>query len=261
LTADEAIRGLAAASDHWRMRRREREPVVNRNVPVIANPILDRSLAAADSGLNYLEAFQVLEAAGIPVEMPRVALTAEAAVEIARSFDDAPAVLKAILDGGSHKTEADGVRLGVSGDDEVVAAFNDLRRRHAGTSIVIQRVVSGLELMVGSRRDPHFGPTVSVGPGGIFVELFDDLALRLAPLTRLEAQEMLQETRAGRLLQGFRGKPPADAEALVETLQSLSRLVAAYPVLSEIDINPLIVRPKGQGVRAVDVRIFLARER
>jgi acetyltransferase len=260
LTADEAIRGLAAARDHWRMRRREREPVLKRKLPVIANPILDRSLAATESGLNYLEAFQVLEAAGIPVEMPRVALTAEAAVEIAGSFDGAPVVLKAILEGGSHKTEADGVRLGVSGDDEVVAAFNDLRR-HAGTSIVIQRMVSGLELMVGSRRDPHFGPTVSVGPGGIFVELFDDLALRLAPVTQFEAQEMLQETRAGRLLEGFRGKPPADAEAVVETLESLSRLVAAYAALAEVDINPLIVLPKGQGVRAVDVRIFLTQER
>ena len=260
LTADEAIRGLAAARDHWRMRRREREPILKRNVPAIANPILDRPLAAAESGLSYLEAFQVLEAAGIPLEMPHVALTAEAAVEIARS-SDAPVALKAILEGVSHKTEADGVRLGISGDDEVVAAFNDLRRRHAGASIVIQRMVSGLELMVGSRRDPHFGPTVSVGLGGIFVELFDDLAVRLAPVTQLEAQKMLQETRAGRLLQGLRGKPPADAEAVVETLQSLSRLVAAYPALSEIDINPLIVLPKGQGVRAVDVRIFLTQER
>jgi succinyl-CoA synthetase beta subunit len=224
----------------------------------IDNPILDRS--AAESGLSYLEMFQVLEAAGIPVEMPRVALTADAALQIAGSFDGAPVVLKAIVEGGSHKTEADGVRLGVSGNDEVVAAFNDLRRRHAGASIVIQRM-SGLELMVGSRRDPHFGPTVTVGPGGIFVQLFDDLALRLAPVTQSEAEEMLQETRAGRLLQGFRGKPPADAEAVVETLQSLSRLVAGYPALSEIDINPLIVLPKGQGVRAVDVRIFLAQER
>ena len=261
LTADEAIRGLAAARDHWRMRRREREPVLKRKLPSTANPILDRSLAAAESGLNYLEAFQVLEAAGIPVEMPSVALTAEVAVGIARSFDGAPVVLKAILEGGSHKTEADGVRLGVSGDDEVIAAFNDLRRQHAGASIVIQRMVSGLELMVGSRRDPHFGPTVSVGPGGIFVELFDDLALRLAPVTQFEAQEMLQETRAGRLLQGFRGKPPADAQAVVETLEGLSRLVAAYPALAEVDINPLIVLPKGQGVRAVDVRIFLTQER
>ena len=102
---------------------------------------------------------------------------------------------------------------------------------------------------------------MSVGPGGIFVELFDDLALRLAPVTQLEAQEMLQETRASHLLQGFRGKPPADAEALIETLQSLSGLVTAYPALSEIDINPLIVLPKGQGVRAVDVRMFLTQER
>jgi acetate---CoA ligase (ADP-forming) len=261
LTADEAIRGLAAARDHCRMRRREREPVLKRKLPSTANPILDRSLAAAESGLNYLEAFQVLEAAGIPVEMPRVALTAEIAVGIARSFDGAPVVLKAILEGGSHKTEADGVRLAVSGDDQVVAAYNDLERRHAGASIVIQRMVSGLELMVGSRRDPHFGPTVSVGPGGIFVELFDDLALRLAPVTQFEAQEMLQETRAGRLLEGFRGQPPADAQAVVETLERLSRLVAAYPALAEVDINPLIVLPKGQGVRAVDVRIFLTQER
>ena len=261
LTADEAIRGLAASRDHWRVRRRERAPVLRRNVPATANPILDRSHATAESGLDYLEAFQVVEAAGIPVEMPRAALAAEAAVEIARSFGGAPVVLKAILEGVSHKTEVNGIRLVISGDDEVVAAFNDLKGLHSGATIVIQGMISGLEFMVGSRRDPHFGPTVSVGPGGIFVELFDDLALRLAPVTRLEAQEMLQETRANRLLQGFRGKPPADAEALLETLQSVSRLVTAYPALSEIDINPLIVLPKGQGVRAVDVRIFLTQER
>lgn len=258
LTADEAIRGLASSRDYWRMRARPRKPALTRGVSPIANPILERSLASARSGVSYLDGFKVLEAAGIDVEMPREILTAEEAAQFARSLSGDPIVLKAIAEGASHKTEADGVRLGLSGDDAARAAFNELKRLHPEASMVAQRMVPGLELMVGSRRDPHFGPTVSVGPGGIFVELFDDLALRLAPVTRLEAEEMLQETQAGRLLQGFRGRLPADAEAVIEALQHLSRLVADYPAISEIDINPLMVLPQGKGVRAVDVRIFLA---
>lgn len=258
LTADEAIRGLAAARDYWRIRSRPSAQAAGSGAHPAITEIVQRALSSGHSKLSYSEAFKVLEAAGINVEMPREVLTVEEAVQWARERSGRPVVLKIVLEHLSHKTDVGGVRLGLLGDEEVRTAFVELQQLHHGARITIQPMISGLELMVGSRRDPHFGPTISVGPGGIFVELFNDVALRLAPITRDHAQEMLEETRAGSLLKGFRGKPAADVEAVIETLQRLSRLVADYPAISEIDINPLMVLPKGQGVRAVDVRIFLS---
>ncbi len=257
LTADEAIRGLAKTRDYWRARRRPRARVLGIGPHTAISEIVERAVSEGRSSLNYSDGFKVLEAAGVPVEMPRAISTAYEAVELARSQAGDRVVLKVLAEHLSHKTDAGGVRVGLS-DAEVETAFNDLKTMHEGASIVIQRMISGVELILGSRCDPHFGPTVSVGPGGIFVELFDDVALRLAPITREQAIEMLEETRAGRLLSAFRGRSAADINAVAEALQNLSRLVADYPMINEIDVNPLMVLPKGEGVRAVDVRIFLA---
>jgi acetyltransferase len=258
LTADEAIRGLAAARDYWRGRGRPRTESAGSTVGhSVITEITNHAARPAPVHLGYLESFRVLETTGITVEMPMQVSTAEEAVQWTRQRDGDAFALKTISEHLTHKSDAGGVRLGLRREDEVRAAFAELQRLHPGASIVIQRMIAGLELMVGSRRDAHFGPTVSIGPGGVFVELFNDVALRLAPITRDQAQEMLEQTRAGFLLKGFRGQPAGDVEAVIETLVRLSRLVTDYPAISELDINPLIVLPKGQGVAAVDARIYL----
>jgi acetyltransferase len=258
LTADEAIRGLAGARDHWRMRARPIAQAVNQERHPLIKQIVEHALDLGVSRLSYLESFRVLEAAGIQVEMPQPVSDAEEAVHFFRTGEGVAVVMKAATEHQSHKTEVGGVRLGLSGDDQIRATFNELRQLHPGASISVQRMISGSELLVGSRRDPHFGPTISVGLGGTFVELIDDVAIRLAPITRDDGKEMLEETRASRLLKGFRGAASGDLEAVIETVERLSQLAAEYPAISEIDINPLMVLPQGRGVRAVDARIFLA---
>jgi acetyltransferase len=258
LTADEAIRGLAAARDYWRTRTLSTERGVNVGKQPAITQTMKRALESGQSNLEYAESFKILEAAGIDVEMPQHVSCADEAVEFARSRGSGAIVMKAASAHQSHKTESGAVRMGLTGADEIRKTFTEMQQLYPRAAIYVQRMISGLELLVGSRRDPHFGPTISVGPGGTFVELFNDVAIRLAPITREQGRQMLDETRAGRLLKGFRGAVPGDVDAVVETLECFSRLVAEHPDFSEFEINPLMVLPQGQGVRAVDARIFLA---
>jgi acetyltransferase len=116
----------------------------------------------------------------------------------------------------------------------------------------------GLEVIIGAQRDAQFGPLVMFGLGGVYVEVLKDVTFRLAPLSAAEAREMVAETAAGRLLEGVRGQPPGDVDAIVEALLCVSRLMADLPEIAEVDLNPLIVGPAGMGAWAVDVRIVLA---
>jgi len=116
-------------------------------------------------------------------------------------------------------------------------------------------VAGGVEVILGGKRDPSFGPVVMFGLGGVFVELFDDVSFRVAPLSRADAEEMLEEVRGSRLLAGARGRPPADRQALIQALLSLSRLLVENPQIGELDINPLIVQERG--VVAVDARAVM----
>jgi len=124
--------------------------------------------------------------------------------------------------------------------------------------VLVQGMVpaDAVEVILGLLRDPDFGPVVVFGSGGILVELLQDSALRLPPLSRAEAAEMIHETRGARLLQGFRGKPPADIDTLSDALVRLSQLaVDLGDLIAALDINPLMVLPRGRGVRAVDALV------
>ena len=255
--ADEAVRGLELSRDYWRRTLRRAEPAAR--IPMDSHAIrhiIDGARAEKRSVLGYAEAFQILAAAGIPVEAPRLVQSVDEALEVARDLAG-PVCMKLLLEHSTHKTEIGGVRLGLSGDDAVRATFDEFNRKHPGATISVQAMVTGTELMLGGRRDPHFGPVVSVGLGGTLVELLDDAALRLAPISRAEADEMLSETRAARLLAGWRGAPAGDTEGVIDALVRLAGLLSDHPEISEIDVNPLMVFSKGRGVRVVDVRMFL----
>jgi acetyltransferase len=118
----------------------------------------------------------------------------------------------------------------------------------------------GLEVLIGMNRDPQFGPLVTFGLGGIFVESLKDVSFRLAPFSREEAEEMIMEIRAHSLLEGVRGQKPADQEALVEALLRIGQLVVDFPEIAELDINPYIVYEEGGGGVAVDMRLILHSE-
>jgi len=168
-----------------------------------------------------------------------------------------PVALKRVAPGLVHKSDAGGVALGLEGGDAVREAF--ARMVQPGEKGFVQRMApSGLEVIVGAQRDPQFGPLVMFGLGGVYVEVFRDVAFRLAPLSESEAREMIDETAAGRLLAGVRGQPPGDIDAVVDVLVRLGRLMAEMDEVAEVDLNPLIVGPAGEGAWAVDVRVVLS---
>ncbi len=117
---------------------------------------------------------------------------------------------------------------------------------------------TGREVIVGATRDPQFGPLVMFGLGGIYVEVLEDVSFRVAPLSRRDAEEMVREIRSYPLLASFRGGDPADEEAVVDAILRVSRLGADFPEIQEMDINPLLVLPKGSGIRAIDCRMTIS---
>jgi acyl-CoA synthetase (NDP forming) len=177
-----------------------------------------------------------------------------------------PVVLKALSPDVPHKSDVGGVVLGVGSPDvlrtEFAALTTRVERRVPGaqlTGVLVQRQLGGgREVILGGKRDPSFGPVVMFGLGGVYVEVFEDVAFRLAPLAREEAEEMISEVRGSRLLRGVRGELPADEEAIVEALLTLSRLLVECPEVAEVDVNPLLVFE--QGVAAVDARVVVKRD-
>jgi acyl-CoA synthetase (NDP forming) len=172
-----------------------------------------------------------------------------------------PVALKVLSPDIVHKSDIGGVALGVKGPKALREAFTTLMRRLTGrapdayhSGILVQRMLDGgHEVIVGGKRDPSFGPVVMFGLGGVYVEILQDVAFRLAPLTRDDAVEMISEVKGSHLLRGPRGEPSADVEAIVDALLALSRLLVECPEVMEIDINPLLVFE--EGVKAVDARV------
>jgi len=183
-----------------------------------------------------------------------------------------PVVLKAIAPDLVHKTEAGGVVTDIRTPEELGAAALDMgetvsRTRPDRTSssaplgfLVQEFVRGGREVIIGMLQDPSFGPLVMFGLGGIYVETLRDVVFRVPPLTDLDAQEMMLQIRGFRLLEGVRGEPPIDLQALAEVLQRFSQMVQELPEVAEIDINPFLVFPDGRNFCAVDARVRLAEE-
>ncbi|MDD5168356.1 MAG: acetate--CoA ligase family protein [Syntrophales bacterium] len=175
-----------------------------------------------------------------------------------------PVVLKILSRDASHKSDVGGVRVNIRTQKNLKTAFTVMKKAMGRLSpppaidgfLIQEMAPEGIECFVGSRRDPLFGPMVMVGLGGVFVEIFKDTAIRMAPVTKREARDMLTELKAYPLLLGARGKGKADMDALVEIICRVSSLIAACPEISEMDLNPVIVHPDGQGASVVDARVF-----
>ncbi len=164
-----------------------------------------------------------------------------------------------------HKTEVGGVLLNLRSAEDVARAFleitSSVRRTSPAACIVgvsVQEMVGeGRELIFGMNRDPQFGPLLLFGLGGIHVEVLRDVSFRVAPVSRREAAGMIRQIRAYPLLAGFRGGEPADEEAIVEGILRVSRLSLECPEIVELDINPVMVLPKGRGLTAIDCRMSI----
>jgi len=224
--------------------------------------MLADAMSAGRIELSEVESKEILAAAGIPVAAAQLASTAEEAAAAAARIGF-PVVLKVISPQAVHKTEVGGVALSLATPADVRTAFERIRRNLADKlpcarfdGVAVQAMASpGIELIVGVRRDDRFGALVMVGMGGVMVEILNDSALRIAPVTKTEARAMLAELRAAALLLGARGGAPADLDAIADLIASVSNFATAHPQVRELDLNPVVAYAKG--VRALDARILL----
>jgi acetyltransferase len=208
------------------------------------------------------EAKQLLALHGAPVPDDRLAGRADEAVQALTELGR-PVALKLCSPQILHKSDADGVRLGLETADQVKDAFNqivDNAKRFDATAEIRGCLVSpmaepGTEVIIGTKTDPQFGPVIMFGIGGILVEVVKDVVFRVLPISRRAARQMLSEVRSAPLLNGVRGQPPVDHEALIDLLMTVSEVIEAYPEIQEMDLNPVIARENDLTV--VDARIIL----
>jgi acetyltransferase len=221
--------------------------------------------AAGRTSLPEIRALTVLAAYGIPTAPFALAEDREEAVAAAREMGF-PVVAKIASPDVLHKTEVGGVVLGIEDEDRLAAEFDAMMGRVRAKEpeadiwgLTIQKMLGkGNEVILGSTRDPRFGPLLMFGLGGIYTEALKDVAFGLAPLPEGKATQMIRSIRSAVLLQGFRGAPVSDTPAVAECMQRLSQLVTDFPEIRELDINPLIVYPEGDGAMAADARIILS---
>jgi len=247
-----ALAALCAYGEHFARPPAEAPPALPAGaLPVPSTPLDERG------------AKRVLAAAGIAVVEDRLATTAAEARAAAALFGG-PVVLKVASPDLPHKTEVGGVVLGLATPEDAAAAFEAMMARVAAArpdariegALVAPMVADGVETIMGVTVDPAFGPVVVFGLGGIFVEVLKDVTMRVAPFGRDEARAMIREVKGFPLLDGARGKPKADVEALADALARLSVFAAANAdAIESLDVNPLLVRPAGKGVVAVDALI------
>jgi acyl-CoA synthetase (NDP forming) len=236
--------GRAAERTEWLRRPQGRVPELDGIDVETARKIV---VEAGDRWLTPEEVKRLLQSYGFPVVPERMADSVESAVTAADQLGY-PVVVKTAA-AGVHKTESGGVALDLRDADAVREAATRI-----GPPLIVQPLVrGGVELLVGAVEDPVFGPLVALGAGGTFAELIGDAGFRLAPLTDVDAQELVESGKVGGLISGFRGSPPADAEAVADVVLLVARLADDFPELAELDLNPVIAGPDGCIV--VDARV------
>jgi len=226
--------------------------------------IIDRHLRQGMFEVGEADSKEILEAYGFVTPRGSVATTADQAANIAQQIGY-PVVLKIWSPDILHKSDVGGVRLGLNSEVEVRDAFDLMMYRipkklpeaHILGVLVQEMCRGGKEVILGMNRDPHFGPLMMFGTGGVMVEVLKDVSFYLAPLTAEEARQMLMNTKTYRILQGVRGDAGVDIDRIAEGLQRLSQLVTEFPQIKEMDINPYVVGPEGTTPVAVDARITL----
>ncbi len=261
---ENAVRSLKVMLDYARWKNRPKRVVkvfpVNRHR---VERIVDRHLRRNLREIGEMESKDILEAYGFVTPRGSLATSADQAANIADQLGY-PVVLKIWSPDIIHKSDVGGVKVGLHNRQEVKDAFDLMMYRIPAQiaedaeilGVLVEEMVrGGREVILGMNRDPHFGPLMMFGMGGVFVEVLKDVAFHLAPLTADEARQMLLGTRTYHMLAGFRGQEGVDIDAVAEALQRLSQLVTEFPQIVEMDINPLVVGPVGTTPIAVDARI------
>ncbi|HVN22396.1 MAG TPA: acetate--CoA ligase family protein [Syntrophorhabdales bacterium] len=266
MTPEGAIMALAGMvrQRQWREKIADPYEVLDLNTERVLE-IFEKVRREGRVKIGDAEARAILEAYRIPLPKAKLCRSAEEAVSYAQEIGF-PVVMKIASPDILHKTDIGGVRLNIQTATDVADSYDLLTFRAARYMpeaeiwgcLVQQQVVGGKEVIIGMTRDPQFGPLVMFGLGGIYVEALKDVSFRIAPFSRLDAQEMMREMKSFSLLQGVRGEAPSDIHAVADILLRVSQLVTDFPDILELDINPLIVFENGKGVMGIDMRLVLA---
>jgi acetyltransferase len=256
---EDALSALAISREHYRKRKISREKPPVYSVDRIHVKRLLQKSKKEKRGLLLPEAFEVLHAYGIPVADYQVAHQKEDLKKALKKIKG-PVALKIVSPEISHKSDVGGVVLNIRDLSEAERVYSQMNKlvKRGFSGVLVQKMISdGKEVILGAKRDPSFGPVILFGMGGIYVEVLRESSLRLAPINRSEAEEMISELKAASILKGIRGERPLDMETLVENLLRLSQLMMDFPKIEGIDINPIKALEKG--TVAVDTRILLTR--
>ena len=224
--------------------------------------VLDKVKSEGRTNLLEDEGREILDAYGFPLPNSAIAATEDEAVDAANKIGY-PIVMKIASPQIVHKSDAGGVKVNLTNDDEVRNGFKTIMenaKKYDSNAVIkgvliVEMVKGGKEMIIGSKLEPGMGPVVMLGMGGIYVEILKDVTFRLAPLTNQEANDMISSIKTKKLLDGVRGEKPSDINKLSECIQRLSQLVTDFKEIKELDMNPVLVMEDGEGCKILDVRI------
>ena len=227
-----------------------------------AKSVFDKVKSEGRTNLLEDEGREILDAYGFPLPNSALAATEDEAVDAANKVGY-PIVMKIASPQIVHKSDAGGVKVNLTNDDEVRNGFKTImenaKKYDSNAEIkgvlIVEMVKGGKEMIIGSKLEPGMGPVVMLGMGGIYVEILKDVTFRLAPLTDQEANDMISSIKTKKLLDGVRGEKPSDIKKLAECIQRLSQLVTDFTEIKELDMNPVLVMEQDQGCKILDVRI------
>ena len=264
-----AVSALARAVEYgeWKRKPKGVIPKIRGIKRECAKKLMEKALTRSSQRPLWLSAEEIAELLncyGIHSTETSIAKTAAEAIVLANRMGF-PVAVKLASSTILHKTDVGGVVLDLESANAVEKAFNDIKsalarisREHEMDGVTVQRMVrGGIETIVGVTQDPSFGPLIMFGIGGVYAELLKDVAIRLHPLTDLDARELVSSIKMAKILQGFRGSPPTDIQAIEDLLLRISALIEDMPQISELDLNPVKVMPQGEDYWIVDARIAI----
>ncbi|MCK5099762.1 MAG: acetate--CoA ligase family protein, partial [Desulfobacteraceae bacterium] len=262
---ESAARSLGAIREARKWRSRKILPQYNLDYDKEkAKKIFDGYIKEGKTTLGELDGNAILKCYGFNTLQMELAKNKSQAVKIAEKIGF-PVVMKIVSNEILHKSDAGGVKVGLENKKEVETAFEKIMDNAHGYNpdatldgVLVQKMVpKGREVILGVNRDPQFGHAIMFGLGGIFVEVYKDVAFRLAPMARNVVRRMIRSIRGYPILKGLRGEKPADIETIEKNLLSLREMVTDFPIIKELDINPLFVHNEGEGTTVADVIISL----
>jgi len=220
--------------------------------------ILKQKIDSDETVLTEFESKELLEEIGIQVPAQKLTSSKEETVKAAEEIG-LPVVMKLMAEDIVHKSDTGAVKLNIKTTEDVEKAYDELMNipTQKAKRISVQKMADEpiTELIIGMTTDPQFGPALMFGIGGILVELLEDVSFRIAPVTEYDCREMIKEIKGFPILDGYRGKPKADINAIVDVLMKISDLVIKYEEINELDLNPVFIYEKG--LICVDARIIL----